>query len=116
TRAGPTSAVSLDDGPVVRLPEGDVKLPIMVSWRSAGGAVGDVIVRAGTPSLAPGWSIAATAVISEGPDTPAAAAFTLNVRQVFSQAGKPDIVATTQLVLSGDGTYQRQDGWLPAAA
>jgi N-acetyl-anhydromuramyl-L-alanine amidase AmpD len=108
--------VSLHDWPLVRLPEGDVQLPLTVSWRYLTGAVGDVAIRAGEPRVVPGWTLTATADISEGPDTLATAGLSVVVRQVFSHNGQRDIVALTQLTLFGDGTYQRQDRWEHAEA
>jgi Papain-like cysteine protease AvrRpt2 len=108
--------LALDEWPMVRLREGDVHLPLFLAWHAAAGTVGDVVITAGDPMLVPGWSISATADVTEGPDTPTNAALTVAIRQVFSQRGKPDIVASTQLVLCGDGTYQRQDGWVKADA
>jgi N-acetyl-anhydromuramyl-L-alanine amidase AmpD len=108
--------VRLDDWPLVHLPEGDVQLPLTVSWRHVGGAVGAVTVRPGEPRVVPGWTITATAVISEGPDAASTAALSILVRQVFGRAGQPDAVALTRLALFGDGTYQRQDQWEHAEA
>lgn len=108
--------VRLDDWPLVQLPEGDVQLPVTVSWRHQGGAVGDVAIVAGEPHTVPGWSVATTAEIADGPDAATAAALSVRVRQVFGSTGRPDVVALTQLTLFGDGTYQRHDQWERAEA
>jgi N-acetyl-anhydromuramyl-L-alanine amidase AmpD len=103
--------VRLDDWPLVHLPEGDVQLPLTVSWRHIGGAVGTVAIRPGEPRMVAGWTLTATAVISDGPDTATTAALSVLVRQVFGRTGQRDAVALTRLTLFGDGTYQRLDQW-----
>ena len=109
-------AVRLDDWPLVHLAEGDVQLPLTVSWRYKAGAVGDLAIRPGAPRTIAGWTLATTADITDGPDTSTAAALTVNVRQAFGRNGRSDIVGVTQLTLFGDGTYQRQDRWEQAEA
>lgn len=119
TTAAPVErAIQLDDWPCVPTAFGEVKVPLTVAWRYSRGAVGDVSIRADHPTSAPGWTSSVSAQIADGPDSPTAAAVTVNVRYVFTQTGQPDIVANTQLTLFGDGTYNRQDRWVqqPAVA
>jgi papain like cysteine protease AvrRpt2/permuted papain-like amidase YaeF/Yiix C92 family enzyme len=108
-------AIQLDDWPLLRVADVDVSLPITVAWRYTNGAVGDVSVRAGAPATTAGWTLATSAEIVDGPDSPSVTAVTVNLRTVFSQTGRSDIVASTQLTLFGDGTYNRQDRWVQQA-
>jgi hypothetical protein len=109
-------AVSIDDWPYVPSADGRTQLPVTVAWRYANGAVGDVRVKASSPSASPEWSLRATADIAEGPDAANASALRVTVRYNFGRAGVVENVAVTELVLYGDGTYQRQDRWEQAAA
>lgn len=108
--------IRLDDWPLVRLPDGDVRLPVTVSWRYNAGAVGDVAIYAGDPGVVAGWTLAVTASVVDGADTASSASLGVNVRYVFGHTGAPDIVALSQLTLFGDGTYQRHDRWEQAEA
>jgi uncharacterized protein YycO len=108
--------VRLDDWPLVHPPEGEMQLPLTVAWRYNAGGVGDVAVHPGEARSIPDWTLAVTSAITEGPDTPATAALTVNIRHVFGRAGKPDIVGVSELTLFGDGTYARQDRWEQAEA
>lgn len=108
---GAERSVNLDDWPYVPAGEGEARLPLMVSWRYANGAVGDVRVNAGEARSMPGWTHRVTADITEGPETPQVAAVRIIVCHKFGSSGRPEIVAVTELTLFGDGTYQRQDRW-----
>jgi V8-like Glu-specific endopeptidase/cell wall-associated NlpC family hydrolase len=108
---GAERSVNLDDWPYVSAGEGEARLPLMVSWHYANGAVGDVRITAGEARSMPGWAHRVTAVIADGPETTQIAAVRAVVCHKFGSSGRPEIVAVTELTLFGDGTYQRQDRW-----
>jgi uncharacterized protein YycO len=109
-------AIALDDWPLVRLAEGDIQLPLTVTWRYSEGSVGDVAIRAGAPRSVAGWTTSVSAEIAGGPDQGAVATLDVVVRYTFGRADRPDIVAVTELALFGDGTYNRQHRWQQADA
>jgi len=100
----------------VRLAEGDIQLPLTVTWRYSEGSVGDVAIRAGAPRSVAGWTTSVSAEIAGGPDQGAVATLDVVVRYTFGRADRPDIVAVTELALFGDGTYNRQHRWQQADA
>jgi uncharacterized protein YycO len=111
-----TRSVRLDDWPFVRVQDGQVQLPLSVSWCYDRGAIGDVVVTPGVMHTLPGWTLSVNATIADGPDTPGLAAASVRVEHVFAQGPDTPVVGVTELTLFGDGTYQRRDRWEQAAA
>src|SRR5262245_16051682 len=76
--------VSLSDWPFV--PAGDTRtlLPLTVTWRHGGGAVGDVRISPGTAEASPGWALRVTGDIAGVPGTADVAALRVTLRHTFS--------------------------------
>jgi hypothetical protein len=115
TAAG-TRTVRLDDWPFVKVQDGQLQLPLSLSWRYDGGAIGDVLVTPEVLHTLAGWTLSVSATIEDGPDAPGLAAASVRVRHVFAHGADAPVVGVTELTLFGDGTYQRRDRWEQAAA
>jgi hypothetical protein len=103
--------VRLDEWPYVPGEGGDTRLPIQISWEYDKGAVGNVRIGAGQASAANGWTLDATADITDSPASNGMAAVNVTVRQRFRHSGEPDVVAVSDMTLFGDGSFQRADRW-----
>ena len=89
-------------------------LPLMVTFRShADGAVGDVVIRAGTPA-AMTYGVDVLARIDDEADIGGLAAIRVCIDVRFSGLTQGAPAARIDLKLLGDGRYERTNRWLDA--
>jgi hypothetical protein len=93
------------------------RAPVTINWHYQGGAVGNVRITPEPAQARDGWSIALSATVADGPDTPDVAALRITVRTVFSKPGEANHIAVTSVTLFGDGRQPvREDAWEPPSA
>lgn len=109
------TTINLSDWPYIDCQMGRTYAAVVVNWKYQGGMVGDVQVAVPKSIAQDGYALKVTADISDGPDTTTVAALRIAVRHEFSSPGEPTQVAVTDMTLYGDGRYERQNRWEPAA-
>jgi N-acetyl-anhydromuramyl-L-alanine amidase AmpD len=109
-------AIRLDDWPYVDVPDrGRVSASFNVRWQCNGQSLGDVqIVNTGTCGGQPD-GLRVTAKIDDDivslRKTPAYAALRVHLQYEFARGSMPPSVATIDLHLYGDGTYEQTSRW-----
>ena len=105
--------IDLDDWPV--LDGAATPLPIRIVFHhGTGGSVGQVHTEAGTPA-SPGRGVEVTARIEDAPDVGNLAALKIVVDYRFDGLAQASPMARTELLLLGDGRYERNSRWLMTA-
>ncbi len=110
----PGTQIALTDWPYIDGPSGRSRGGVAIDWSYAAGAVGNVAIRPADGAQAlDGWRIAVSADIArhqalpeQGTET--VAKLMVTVRTVFARDGEADQMATSQILLCGDGQFETQ--------
>ncbi len=121
-RLAAAAPIRLTDWPFLENDRGErISANFVVDWQYDGKALGNIAISNVGARDAQGYALQVTARVSDVANAspqqaPTYAALRVNFVYCFTRAGAPDVNASIELQLFGDGTYEQMSRWEARAA